>query len=231
MKRKSQILAAAIFMGLLATEAADAGVISVANPSFETLPAGGLPFGGCGTGCSYSSDNIPGWTSMPTTAFSGQFQPGPASGNTSIFNSVPDGLTVAYTNGGTISQVIGSALVGVTYTLNVDVGFRKDIQSTAQVLLVVDGHFVNATGTPDQLSGNWVDYTASYTVTPADTGFPIEIILRASGDGGQGDWDNVRLTDNIASPVPEPATWAMMLVGFLGLGGAAVRRRCALALR
>jgi PEP-CTERM motif len=33
-----------------------------------------------------------------------------------------------------------------------------------------------------------------------------------------------------ASPVPEPSTWAMMLIGFLGLGYAAVRKRAVRAI-
>jgi hypothetical protein len=31
------------------------------------------------------------------------------------------------------------------------------------------------------------------------------------------------------APVPEPSTWAMMLIGFLGIGFMAYRRRCALS--
>ena len=40
-----------------------------------------------------------------------------------------------------------------------------------------------------------------------------------------GQMYNFYLTHVEASPVPEPSTWAMMLLGFAGLGFAAYRRR------
>lgn len=40
--------------------------------------------------------------------------------------------------------------------------------------------------------------------------------------------DNIRLTGNVAA-VPEPATWAMMIMGFGGIGATLRRRRTALA--
>src|ERR1700724_3756080 len=71
-----------------------AGPINVANFSFETLPGGGLPFDGCGPGCFFSRDAIPGWSN---SGDSGQFQPGnPA--NTTYFNTLPAGPTIAYSN-------------------------------------------------------------------------------------------------------------------------------------
>ena len=57
-------LVAATAMALLGgATGLSAAVIPVINPSFETLPAGGLPMG-CGAGCSFSAnDAIPGWNS------------------------------------------------------------------------------------------------------------------------------------------------------------------------
>jgi len=98
----------ASLMGLLTlmATAASAGPITVNNPSFETLPPGGLPIG-CGTGCSFSEAAIPGWTNG---GFSGQFIPGTQVGNFFAFNTIPDGITVAYSNGGTISQTVGATV-------------------------------------------------------------------------------------------------------------------------
>jgi hypothetical protein len=45
---------------------------------------------------------------------------------------------------------------------------------------------------------------------------------------GSGDHADTLTVNIVASPVPEPSTWAMMLVGFAGLGYAAVRRKGAL---
>jgi hypothetical protein len=152
----------------------------------------------------------------------GQFQPGVSSGNFTYFNSVPDGITVAYSNGGEISQTVSTlAAAGVTYVLQVDVGFRKDVPDLGVVTLDVDGHLVTATGTAAQLSGNWETYTASYVATGADAGTSISILLDSSGV--QGDWDNVRLS----SSVPELSTWAMLLLGFAGVGFVGYRRKAA----
>ena len=194
---------------------ATAGVISVINPSFEILPAGGLPFAGCGPGCSYSMGAaIPGWTS--TNFQTGEFQPGVVAGNFAYFNSVPNGITVAYTNGDTISQTLSAiAQAGVTYMLQVAMGFRKDVPNPGTVALDINGNIVFATGVPLQGSGDWVTYTAFYTANALDAGQPISIIL--DSQGVQGDWDNVRLT------VPEPS--ALIGVALLSLFGLGIIRR------
>ena len=214
---KSVTVAAAV---AIAAPAA-AAVITVVNPSFETLPPAGLPFVGCGAGCSFSNDVIPGW--INSRADSGQFRPGPAAGAFTYFNYVPDGLTVAYTNGSGISQTVGiTAVAGVTYTLSVQLGFRKDITDTSPVSLLVGAGGAFATGTPLQFSGDWSTYTATYTATAADAGGAITILLGPSG--AQGDFDDVRLSDDAAA-VPEPASWALMIGGFAMVGTAARRRR------
>ena len=209
----------ALGAALLGSSVADAATIAVANASFETLPSGGLPIA-CGTNCSYSRDVIPGWTTTPGGDL-GQAQPGPPV-NTTYFNYVPDGITVAYSNGGEISQIVSPlAQAGLTYTLSVDLGFRKDTSETGNVKLVVGANTIIATGADLGYSGNWATYTASYTATAADAGKPIEIVLINTGSG-QGDWDNVRLTD-IGTAVPELSTWSLMLLGFATLGFARSR--------
>jgi hypothetical protein len=196
------MLAAAAF---LASEA-QAGTIAVVNPSFETPPASGLPFND--NEGPYSVDTgIPGWTT--TGSDNGEWQPsGPP------FNYLPDGPTVSYTGDGTISQTVGVlAQAGEIYVLQVDLGFRQDccVSTLATIALDVGSHTIYATGTPSFGSGNWANYTATYTATAADAGKPISIVL--ASPVSQGDFDNVRL-----AAVPEPATWALMLIGIGGLG-------------
>ena len=123
---------------------ASATTITVNNPSFETIGPGGLP-NGCGAGCSYSVASTPGWNGG-----GGQFQPGPPSGTTAIYNDIPDGPTVGYTNGAAFTQTVGATVQdGATYTLTVEIGTRKDIGFGGSADLVIGGtDFVLASGTP-----------------------------------------------------------------------------------
>ena len=195
---------------------ASSATIPVVNASFETLPAGGLPLDSCGTGCFYSIDGIPGWTNGDV---SGQFQSGVQVGNLAYFNSIPDGITVAYSNGGSIFQTVAAtAQAGVTYTLQVDMGFRKDVPDPGSVALVVNGNTVFGTGAFLPGSGDWATYTAIYTATGADTGGLITILLDTPG--AQGDWDNVRLTST-----PLPATLPLFATGLSLMGLLGWRRK------
>ena len=82
-----------------------------------------------------------------------------------------------------------------------------------------------------QFSGNWYDFQASYTATNADAGDPIEILLSSlTGNATPTGWfADVRLTDSLVAvnpqATPEPATWAMMLIGLGGMAGVAAMRR------
>jgi hypothetical protein len=223
-RKVTGLLSVALPALCLLASPASATSILVGNASFETLPASGLP-NGCGLGCSYSDSDIPGWATISGSA--GQFQPGSSSGNTTYFNALPDGLTVAYSNGGSLAQTVAAtAVAGATYTLQVALGFRNELPDNATAALVINGNTVVATGTPAPFSGNFADYTASYTATAADAGSAISILL--SSPGSQGDFDNVRLASNLA--VPEASTWIMMLAGF-GLMGVALRKRSLAGLR
>jgi hypothetical protein len=211
---------AALVAAFLALPTASASPIFVNNFSFETLPAAGLPFG-CGTNCSFSTDVIPGWTT--TGSQTGQFKPGPPA-TTTYFNSVPDGTTIAYSSGGSMSQTVAPLVqLGVVYTLMVDVGVRKDLGADpGSEALIINGNSYFATGV-QATPGNFSTFTVSYTGLAADLGKAITILL--SSGGSQGDWDNVRLSDSTPTAAPEPASIVLGLSALALLG--IVRRKCA----
>ena len=62
------------------------------------------------------------------------------------------------------------------------------------------------------------------------TGLSFDKIVLASS-GNSFEFDNISYGSNLdnVGPVPEPSTWAMMLLGFAGIGFAYRRRRSRLA--
>jgi hypothetical protein len=189
--------------------------ITVLNHSFETLPAAGLTES-CGLSCSYSVDFIPGWLNTPFLGLglsSGQFRPGPDGGNTTYFDSLSDGPTSAYTSIPGIEQTVGALVQqGVTYTLLVDVGWRKDAAPTGVPRLKVNSLFYDGVGIP--VLGGWATYTTTYVGRPEDVGLPITIFLDSASF--QGNFDNVRLSDSTGvTPVPEPATFGLFVAGLV----------------
>lgn len=211
-KRAARAVRLAFLTGIaLLAFPVQADLVPIANSSFETLPAGGLP-NLCGAGCRWAEDFIPGWENVPFAGLglaSGQWRPGTDLGNTTYFDSLSDGPTHAFSNGFAIVQrnvtVVQS---GMVYTLRVEVGHRKDGAPTGlpSIRLGETGPLINATGTPT--FGGWSTFTATYFARPIDVGQPIDIYLGAGGV--QGNFDDVRLD------VPEPGNGlAMGAVGLL----------------
>jgi hypothetical protein len=178
--------------------------ITIVDGSFETTPVGGYTYASCGTGCQWSETTVPGWTA--TGSVYGQWQPGSQDGNFAYYNYVPDGITVAWINSGTLSQTTSATVVaGATYTLKVDLGLREDEGDPGAAYVVIGSTLIQASGTLPS-AGNWSVFTATYTGTTATAGESIGVELASSG--AQGDFDNVILTDTL--PVPEPASLLLL---------------------
>ncbi|MGH6986083.1 MAG: PEPxxWA-CTERM sorting domain-containing protein [Caulobacteraceae bacterium] len=82
-----------------------------------------------------------------------------------------------------------------------------------------------ATATNTLGYGNSGDATYAFTYTFVPTGNTTAIVFTGQDNQGTGDeyfgLDNIQVTGvpSVVGGVPEPATWAMLLFGFFGLGG------------
>jgi hypothetical protein len=184
--------------------------ITIQNASFETYN----PLtSSCGTGCAFNSGPIPGWTGT-----GGSWEP-----NSTYFSAPPpDGNIVAYTNGGTISQDLGTTLLSNSiYTLSVFVGNRLDGDSGVYSIAIYAGGTLldSLSGSGSSIpAGTFADeifaFSTGSTVTPGD----LSIIL-SNPSGGQADFDNVSLTVAPSTAVPEPTPLVLLVAGvaFVGL--------------
>jgi hypothetical protein len=71
----------------------------------------------------------------------------------------------------------------------------------------------------------WMPETFNFTATAASEVLKFVSIGAPSGQPAVALLDDVSLTGSVPGAVPEPATWAMMGIGFAGLAFAGYRRR------
>lgn len=218
-------LAAVITIPLAAVDAKAAEVI-VQNGSFEDLPLADGQF---------EAFRVPGWT--PNSGGAGTLNP-----SSTYAPPVPSGSNVAYLNAGVagaifdgeISQTVAESLrADNLYTLSFMLGrgFDSSIQAGqffAELLagdaLLVSRRFTDA----DLPAGQFNPFSISYA-SQSDGSAPITIRFRSIYSGRdltQALLDDVRLDASpiVATAVPEPSTWGLMLIGF-GLIGTQMRRR------
>jgi hypothetical protein len=101
---------------------------------------------------------------------------------------------------------------------------------------ITDDHvFINITGTGQQVGGNTNGGIVNGIIVALNDKFNIDnttIDGRVIGGGSDQDFQLVSgfVLNAPVGAVPEPSTWAMMLLGFLGLGVIAYRRKGKMAL-
>jgi hypothetical protein len=194
-------------VGLMAMPAMADGV-AIQNASFEDSNPLTMHTSTCTGACAFNAGPIPGWA---MTGAGGSFQPS----STFLNLPLPDGNIVAYSNGGTISQVLTSSLLAdTTYTLSVFIGNRLDgLNSTYTIALDAGSTQLcsfsasSATITP---KGGFADETCTFNSGSAFPTGLLSIILSAAGP--QVDFDNVSLS---ATPVSEASSAALTGSGLL----------------
>jgi hypothetical protein len=92
---------------------------------------------------------------------------------------------------------------------------------------ISEGYFASYPAFPGE---NPNDFFGTYTVTTTNTGDSIVFVTDndagfAPGNGSGPFTTGTGSFGALVAPVPEPSTWAMMIIGFLGLGFTAYRRR------
>jgi hypothetical protein len=94
---------------------------------------------------------------------------------------------------------------------------------SSTIALLINGNqvglFTNSNVTVGNV--NWEEFTDDFTATSSSAN--IEFQNATIGDNYAG-LDDVSIA-TVTTAVPEPSTWAMMILGFVGLGGMTYRRR------
>jgi len=144
------------------------------------------------------------------------------------------GLTSgAYFSSDFAAQSISQSLAltaNTDYSLGFDVYAPQNGRNNpfdASLFASLNGTAISTVLSADSLTKGWVHYTSTFT---ANTAPSFNLALNFLGGGNTAaDFviDNVSVA-NVA-PAPEPSTWAMMILGFCGLGFMAYRRKSKLS--
>jgi hypothetical protein len=222
MKTRLLVAAAAVALSLGAVEKASAAPIVLTfeglgdQEAIDSYYDGGLGGNGSGPGPNYGIT----FTSDSLAIIDN------ADGGSGNFSNAPSGDTIAFfLNGaGDTMNVAGGFTTGFSFFYADQVGFTGNVS-------VYDG----ANGTGNLLAT--LDLPS--TPNPYNVFVPIGVTFAGTAQsvvfGGSANFigfDNITLGSATAGGVPEPATWAMMLMGFGGLGAAmrsARRKQAALA--
>jgi choice-of-anchor C domain-containing protein len=183
--------------------AAPAGAVTIVNGSFESATLGN------------GDTSITGWTvdGLGIDYIGGYWQA--ADGVRSI--------DLSGNNKGAISQALNGLVVGGLYHVNFALAGNPDGGASTKVAVASDGgsqssvfFFPQAGNTKTNMG--WTNQTFDFVATAANANLTFSA---TQFDAFGPALDNV----SISGPVPEPASWAMMIVGLGGIGAMVRRRR------
>jgi hypothetical protein len=120
-----------------------------------------------------------------------------------------------------------ATVVGAAYSLTFDLGSASQWDTPDGIKVSAAGTSQTFTSTGVPTNDTWQSETFDFTASSTNT---LISLMGASGFRYVG-LDNVVLTGPaVTSAVPEPSTWAMMILGFAGIGTMTYRRRKSTAL-
>jgi len=204
-----KIAIASSFLVIVPQGQVKAALLTVANNSFEapiiTAPSGSVVATGLVGGWTFAG----GAQGFFNPSLGETFSPGFGYGPSPV---LPDGNQVAWSNGGTISQILSATLqTNTVYTLGVHVGRRQKVAFAGyNIQLYAGSNLLASNSSVIPAAGTFAPVTVSYTsgisVTP---GQALEI--RLTSNGVQTNFDNITLD---AASIPEPSA----ILGLLGFG-------------
>jgi hypothetical protein len=234
--------ALAASMALAIGSAAQAATNLLTNGSFESGPASNTQFG-----AGFGGQVVPGWTggnghpttdlqfyyvggTQTTVSATNQFGDPKAFFYPSFNTLSPDGGNFVALDGdsaatGAISQTLTGLEIGKTYTLTFDWAAaqlaNRSGDITEQLQVSFGGQTFLTPVLPVASTGFSGWKTATMFFTPTSTTQTLKFLSLGTPDG----LPPIAALDGVSLTVPEPATWAMMLVGFGGIGAMIRRRR------
>jgi hypothetical protein len=165
------------------------------------------------------------WGPADGGTYSGSMLDPNISNNGSFIASDP-----SYQNGA-ISQAISGLTVGTTYTVSFDYAAAEQYAHTGDTTegwqVSIDGDTQDSVDKANASKGFNGWFTDSFTFTYDGGSDVLSFLATGTGTAAQPPFallDDVSV-EAVTGGVPEPATWAMMLLGIGGLGGALRMRR------
>lgn len=191
--RKFNIAAAALMMGVLFASSANAAVVPVVGPD----PGTGLNFGSQPLGPIAGAFAIGDWTFTPVA--SSQILIGSSS-----IGAQPFGTS------GNYLSVLGGGAIDISFSSRTSISFFWGSVDSYNSMLFSNGDSLTGSNVAPLLPTGCQNSALcnGYVTFTSDTPFSW---VRLASTGNSFEITNI-------SAVPEPATWAMMILGFLGLG-------------
>jgi hypothetical protein len=156
------------------------------------------------------------WVNTPNTYRGLAASPG--NGSTFFLDLTGDNDAAPYDG---VSQTI-STIAGHTYSLTFALGSSTSWGIQDAITATAGSASQTFTSTNDNTNANdWETETLNFTATGSST------LISLVGFSGQSyiGLDNVDVEQTGVGAVPEPSTWAMMILGFCGMGFMAYRRK------